>query len=531
LSVWRVLDTGLLSAAENMALDEVLLISKAKGLSPNTLRFLRFKPCVLLGYHQSLEQEVRVEYCAKNGIEINRRITGGGSLYWDEPQLGWEIYADKAHPAIPFKIDDLYKKLSEAVVEALRDFGVDAKFRPRNDIEVNHRKICGTGGTELDGAFMFQGSLLIDFDVETMLRALRIPTEKLKNKELKSVKERVTCLKWELGYVPPLSILKEKIVASFARKLGVEFEKGGLLPYEKKLLAEKLPKFKSESWINKIKKHSAQRQELQNIYKRDGGLIRISLVMDALAERIDSVLITGDFFCYPSNGLFDLENQLKLAKATYQNIERIVKSFFANHKVQVPGLSPQDFVQAIWGAVKKGELAKQGLEVKDCNHVFTVGGSFDSIEGPQVLLLPYCAKKTKCKLRYCEGCTECGGCSVGEGFKLAREYGLIPITIQNYEMLEETLLDLKAKGYKSFIGCCCEAFYAKHQEDFERIALPGILIDIDDSTCYELGEEEQAHLGSFENQTELKMDLLERILALKCSFGGKVVGSRSHVAL
>ncbi|MGI6332790.1 MAG: hypothetical protein ACOX1Y_13840 [Zhaonellaceae bacterium] len=42
---------------------------------------------------------------------------------------------------------------------------------------------------------------------------------------------------------------------------------------------------------------------------------------------------------------------------------------------------------------------------------------------------------------------------------------------------------------------------------------PGILIDIDDSTCYELGEEEQAHLGSFENQTELKMDLLERILA------------------
>ncbi|MGI6332788.1 MAG: hypothetical protein ACOX1Y_13830 [Zhaonellaceae bacterium] len=56
---------------------------------------------------------------------------------------------------------------------------------------------------------------------------------------------------------PASFILKEKIVASFARKLGVEFEKGGLLPYEKKLLAEKLPKFKSESWINKIKKHSA----------------------------------------------------------------------------------------------------------------------------------------------------------------------------------------------------------------------------------------------------------------------------------
>jgi len=92
-------------------------------------------------------------------------------------------------------------------------------FRPRNDIEINGRKISGTGGTESDGAFLFQGTMLTDFDVDTMLRSLRIPVEKLKAKEIDSVKERVTCLKWELGYTPPLEVVKEAIQTGFEKAL------------------------------------------------------------------------------------------------------------------------------------------------------------------------------------------------------------------------------------------------------------------------------------------------------------------------
>ena len=85
------------------------------------------------------------------------------------------------------------------MVTALRILGVESGFRPRNDIEVNGRKISGTGGTESDGAFLFQGTMLIDFDVDTMLKSLRIPIEKLKAKEIDSIRERVTCLNWEIG--------------------------------------------------------------------------------------------------------------------------------------------------------------------------------------------------------------------------------------------------------------------------------------------------------------------------------------------
>jgi len=77
METWRLLDTGARSAAENMALDETLLGLKSEERIPHTLRFLQFSnPTVLVGHHQSVEEEVRLGYCRTQGIEINRRLTG-----------------------------------------------------------------------------------------------------------------------------------------------------------------------------------------------------------------------------------------------------------------------------------------------------------------------------------------------------------------------------------------------------------------------------------------------------------------------
>jgi lipoate-protein ligase A len=94
---WRLLDTPPMSAAENMALDDTLVELKGRGKTPDTLHFLQFFPrAVLTGFHQSVEEEVRSSYCRTRGIDINRRITGGGAIFFDENQLGWEIICDKA---------------------------------------------------------------------------------------------------------------------------------------------------------------------------------------------------------------------------------------------------------------------------------------------------------------------------------------------------------------------------------------------------------------------------------------------------
>ena len=215
---WRLLDTPPMTAAQNMALDDTLLELKGRGRSPNTIRFLQFSPrAVLLGYHQSVREEVRVDYCQAHHIQINRRITGGGAIFFDETQLGWEIICEKRFFDVTFVDNRLFKILCDPVVTALDCLGVESVFRPRNDIEINGRKISGTGGTESDGAFLFQGTMLVDFDVDTMLKSLKIPIEKLKAKEIDSVKQRVTCLNWELGYTPALEDIKNAVRTGFER--------------------------------------------------------------------------------------------------------------------------------------------------------------------------------------------------------------------------------------------------------------------------------------------------------------------------
>ena len=513
METWRLLDTGPCSAAENMALDETLLELKAEGRIPHTLRFLQFSnPAVLVGHHQSVEEEVRYDYCRMKGIEINRRITGGGALYWGTQELGWEIYISKKDPRIPTTIEALYRKMGEAGALGLRYLGVEAHFRPRNDIEIRGRKISGTGGTELSGAILFQGTVLIDFDVDEMLRALRIPTEKLQDKEIESVKERVTCLKWEMGRLPSLPEIKSSLARGFGETFGVTFLHQPLTGEEQNHLGKKLEYFSSPEHIFKVREPLPRRKTVTSIMKAPGGLIRISIAIDSKTRVIQQMLITGDFFAYPKRAVFDLESLFKNSKAAPTHIEEIIQSFFKEKKPIIPGVREDHLIRAVREAVQKMDLLSHGFDEEDTHHLFPVLKPFKEVRRPEILLLPYCAKELECLYRNQQGCDECNRCTVGVAAAMARSFGMDSLTIQNYEDLESTLHRLKDSGVGCFVGSCCDRFYGKHRPDFERIGLPGILVDVDQSTCYDLGQEKEAFQGRFENQTQLNLSLLERVL-------------------
>ena len=513
METWRILDTGTRTAAENMALDEVLLELKAERRIPHTLRFLQFSnPTVLVGHHQSVEEEVRLDYCREKRIEINRRLTGGGALYWGRRELGWEIYISKTDPCIPSRIEDLYRRIGEAAAIGLQHLGVQAHFRPRNDIEIRGRKISGTGGTELSGAILFQGTVLVDFDVNEMLRALRIPTEKLQKREIESVKERVTCLKWEMGRTPLSSEIKSSLIRGFGEAFGVTFGNRSLTSQEETLLKKKLPYFSSLEYIFKVREALPRRKTLTSILKAPGGLIRIAMALDIKTHVINQILITGDFFAHPKRIVYDLESLLKNSKAHPSQIEEIIQTFFSKMKPKIPGIKESHFIQAIQEAIRKIDLLPDGFDEEETHHLFSVLKPFGEVKKPEVFLLPYCAKELDCLYRNQRGCEECGRCSVGDAAQMARFYGMDSVTIQNYGELESTLSQFKRKGAQGFVGSCCEAFYGKHRPDFERIGLPGILIDVEKSTCYDLGQEKDALKGQFENQTHLNLPLIQKVL-------------------
>lgn len=515
--VWRLLDTPPMTAAENMAMDETLVELRGLGMTPNTIRFLQFSPrCVLVGFHQAVSEEIRTDYCHDQNIHINRRITGGGAILFDESQLGWEVICDKEFFRVKIPNERLFRTLCDPVILALRYLGLEAQFRPRNDIEINGRKISGTGGTDSDAAFLFQGTMLTDFDVDTMLKSLRIPVEKLKAKEIDSVKERVTCLAWELGYTPAMPEIKEAIKRGFEAALAIRLEPGGLTGEEEELFKQKLEYYRSQEWIDLVSPKLLRREVVQGAYKSESGLVRFTLIVNLPQRRIKDVYITGDFLSFPSRALFDMEAALRGAKLERKSLHESVRRFFEQGLIAIPGMGPDDFIKPLDQALRKVDISDYGIPLELCNLISVTNGSFEEVLGlrPSALLLPYCSKLTTCDLRYSKICRGCGDCTVGAAREIGIRAMMKSICIVSFEDLMSELMRLKNSGGKAFVGCCCQPFFAKHVDDFEKIGLPGILLDIDNTTCYELDKAREAYEGRFDSQTSVNLSLLKAVLSV-----------------
>ena len=504
---FRKIDTGLRPAHWNMAADHVLLKMSSTDRIPPTLRFLSFKPSsVLVGYFQSVEQEVRQDYCMEKGITINRRITGGGTVYFDPSQIGWEIIA----PYRYFKRDSsfLYEIFGRSVAEGLKLLGIPARFKPRNDIEVNGKKISGMGGITLKDSFLFQGTLLVEDKLEELLFALKVPIEKLKPKEIDSVRERVTCIEREIGRVPDREELKEIIIKGFKKVLNMEFYEGELSEEEMREIEKNLAFFSSPEWIYRVKIPEHTQGILTGTHRSSFGTIKINMVVNAEQKMVRSTIITGDFFVHPRSIVFDMERLLKNIHFDEKNIIKIVTDFLSRFK----DIPEDEFVNAFNEVFYKWRWVEQGFSPDEANHIFNVNFKPGEEFTPTHFLFPYCAKKVDCSFRYKEECPSCGLCTVGDGYLLAQSYGLESITIVSFEDLMEKFELLKSRGYRAYIGSCCEPFYIKHQEEFRDSGLLGLLVDIENSTCYDLGKAREAYLGKFDSQTELNLKLIKKVL-------------------
>ncbi len=361
--MWRVVYTGERPHNENMALDEVMLRLRSEGKIPNTIRFLKFKPeCVLVGFHQAVEQEVREEYTSREGIEVGRRITGGGAIYFDESQYGWEVIASREDFGNA-SYEEITATICRAASKALQKLGINAQFRPRNDIEVDGKKISGTGGVFEGNAFLYQGTVLVDFNVERMLKSLQIPVEKLTSKGIKAAEDRVTWLKRELGRIPQQDEVFEAFIKAFEEELGIKAEWGELTEEEIKGLEERKDYFKSEEWIYNIKRAPEESEMLFGIYRCPGGTFRVSAKVDTERNILQQVVINGDLFVNPKRIIYNLEAYLK--HTPIQEVENRIREFFGATAFESVNLTPDDFVEAVMFPLRKLEAEDLGVKKKN----------------------------------------------------------------------------------------------------------------------------------------------------------------------
>ena len=352
---FRIIDTGIREGRANIAFDAALIEERQAGRVPDTIRFLRFPPTALIGRHQDLSREVDLEYCAANGIGTVRRITGGGAIYLDEGQLGWELVFHRASLGIA-ALPDLARAICEAAAAGLGELGVDAKFRPRNDIEVGGRKISGTGGFYDGDILIYQGTVLVDLDAARMARALRVPESKLAKRNLDSAAQRVVTLKELLGDgLPDLETVKAALVRGFECGLGIEAAPGEITESEESLARRYFDEeIGTDEFVAEIDDPAAGGEVLTGSHTGPGGTIDAFVKLEGGTRgTLQRVLISGDFFVTPPRVVFDLEAHLH--GVSVDEIGVAIDEFFRDSAIDTLSVTPGDFRASIASALGQGE--------------------------------------------------------------------------------------------------------------------------------------------------------------------------------
>lgn len=341
-------------ARENLSITEALCRGRRADTSPDTLRFQHFPRAAIIGRHQILGAEIDLDWCAINGVETARRMTGGGAIVMGPGILGWELVIGRER--VPQSLADIAALICNGLADGLKVFGIEAAYRPRNDVEVGGRKISGTGGY-LDGpALVYQGTVLVDLDIDFMTSALKLPAAKLGKRGLETFAERVCDLKGLLGQAPSLHEVEQAVATGLTQALAMQPEWADLTTAE---LAEATTIFDTEIGTDAFVEGAdvaLPQAGLAGSATRTtpGGTlmatIRLKPGRDAI---VDQVLISGDFFVTPPRVIADLEAHLR--QRTLADLGTVAAAFLAGSGATFLGASAADALAVLEEAA--GQIA------------------------------------------------------------------------------------------------------------------------------------------------------------------------------
>lgn len=236
------IDTGFNNAYTNMAIDEVLLSSRVP-----VLRFYQWEPAaVSIGRYQDMD-EIDLEYCAENSIDVVRRITGGKAVL-HEKELTYSFIIDKE--MMPRSIIESYKIISSAIIQGLQVLGINpemnsSKVKNRdnpvcfrepsfNELTINKKKFVGSAQVRKKGKLLQHGSILTGINTEKYSNCFK------KKPEVHDLRKRITFID------VPENELKSVIKQGFSRYFNTSLNERSL--YDREVSeTEELARMKYES--------------------------------------------------------------------------------------------------------------------------------------------------------------------------------------------------------------------------------------------------------------------------------------------
>lgn len=248
---WRLIRSGHLTGARNMAIDEAMIESVAAG-GPPTLRLYGWEPAaVSLGYFQDFGSEVDELACNSLGIDIVRRLTGGRAILHDV-EVTYSLVISEDHPLIPKGITESYRVISEGLVRGLELLGLDAKMTvPARrtpgplgsspacfdapswyEVTVDGKKVIGSAQVRRHGVVLQHGSIPLDLDADKLFAILKFNNEEARARAKAIFNRNATSIRAALGSSVSFLDVSNRLLEGLGEVLNIRFEEGELTQRE-----------------------------------------------------------------------------------------------------------------------------------------------------------------------------------------------------------------------------------------------------------------------------------------------------------
>jgi len=262
---WRLINSGSLNGAMNMALDEALLHSVERGTSLPVLRFYRWQPATMtIGYAQSIETDINMDVCRNAGIDVVRRSTGGRAVLHDQ-EVTYAVIAPLNSGIFGNTVLDCYRVISEVLQKCFLQLGLAADLVPgksrggqknpakavcfsapsQYELVIDGCKVAGSAQKRFGQAFLQHGSLPLEIDLDLLGRALRAESNRDVAASLSTVGwlNRYSCEKLDIEMV------ENRLAETFAEHLDIELQTSAPTPAELQMASVFMnDKFAADDW-------------------------------------------------------------------------------------------------------------------------------------------------------------------------------------------------------------------------------------------------------------------------------------------
>ncbi|MCD7779186.1 MAG: lipoate--protein ligase family protein [Candidatus Gastranaerophilales bacterium] len=196
----KLLDYKVNNGINNMKIDLENLEEAVKNRREEpVIRFYGWQPaCVSLGRNQSCEN-INIEYCRENNIDIVKRITGGRALLHDD-EVTYSFICPVNFLKNGESVISSYKEISAAIIDGLKHLDIKLEFGNKKKAKTSHeycmllstgadlcfngKKIIGSAQYRKQGYILQHGSVLFSYNKEK--------TEKIFNEQIQ--KDSITCI-------------------------------------------------------------------------------------------------------------------------------------------------------------------------------------------------------------------------------------------------------------------------------------------------------------------------------------------------